>query len=163
MTFNEAIKIANKRFKKENIPLYIFEIKEFSNKKINYIISEIPNIVIDDNCSSILVKTFVPNKFKIRITEIQKYIKKYNMNLYINDNITRKYYKMDYYPTIIDYIKHKIVLINSTEGMLNYVGEHELFIIELESLEKLCKKYKIKLFNLKIEQLDKILNLISTL
>ena len=84
------------------------------------------------------------------------------MNLYINDNITRKYYKMDYYPTIIDYIKHKIVLINSTEGMLNYVGEHELFIIELESLEELCKKYKIKLFNLKIEQLDKILNLIST-
>jgi hypothetical protein len=163
MTFNEAIKIANKQFKKENIPLYIFEIKEISNKKVNYIISEIPNIVIDNNCSSALVKMFIPNKFKIRITEIQKYIKKYNMNLYINDNINRKYYKMDYYPTIIDYIKYKIVLINSTEGMLNYVGEHELFIIELESLEELCKKYKIKLFNLKIEQLDKILNLISTL
>lgn len=163
MTFNEAIKIANKRFEKENIPLYIFEIKEFSNKKANYIISEIPNIVIDNNCSSVLVKTFIPNKFKIRITEIQKYIKKYNMNLYINDNINRKYYKMDYYPTIIDYIKYKIVLINSTEGMLNYVGENELFVIELESLEELCKKYKIKLFNLKIEQLDKILNIISTL
>jgi len=163
MTFNEAIKIANKRYKKENIPLYIFKIKKFSNKKINYIISEIPNIVIDNSCSSELVKMFIPNKFKIRITEIQKYIKKYNMNLYINDNITRKYYKMDYYPTIIDYIKYKIVLINSKEGILNYVGEHELFVIELESLEELCKKYKIKLFNLKVEQLDKILNLISTL
>ena len=162
MTFNEAIKIANKRFKKENIPLYIFKSNEISNKKSNYIISEIPNINNIDNNTPTLVKMFIPNNFKIRITEIKKYIKKYNMNLYINDNITRKYYKLDYYPTIIDYLKYNIVLINSTERMLNHVSKNEIFVIELESLEELCKKYKINLFNLKIEQLDKILNLIST-
>ena len=146
-TFKHATSIAKKIFKKENIPVYIFKVQPLFSKKYDYIVSKYANVVITDDSTAELVKFFKPDNKIIEFNNIKKYMKDHNMNFYIKDNIIKKYYKLDYIPNLIEYIKNTIYMINSENSIIEEKDSNNFFIAQIESYERLCKKHGWTLFD----------------
>lgn len=156
---SNAFRKAEAICKKENTPVYVFEIAKLATPHIkDFIVSKSKKICITDDSTACVIKTFMPT-YVVSIKDCEKYRKKHKLNYYIIDRILRKYYLTER-PSLFDFIRNQICLINSTE--MSIKDNDELQIIQIQSFENFCDKNNINIFNKSFDiVLTKFLNLLS--
>lgn len=100
----------------------------------------------------------IKKKAKIKIKEAVSFANKNDMNFYFG--FQKAYYKLDNIPTLEEYIKYNIYLINSDEYEIKNSEKNKYDIKIVESLEEYLKSTKLNFFN---DRFDKKLMLLTDL